>query len=63
MEYIVEKENKKIKLSKEEMGNIANRIVSDFRSYNESRSSNLVKANNLIKEIFFKADLSKETDK
>ena len=50
MEYIVEKENKKIKLSKEEMGNIANRIVSDFRSYNESRSSNLVKA-------------SKETDK
>lgn len=63
MEYIVEKENKKIKLSKEEMGNIANRIVSDFRSYNESRSSNLVKANNIIKEIFFKADLSKETDK
>ncbi|MBE6350977.1 MAG: hypothetical protein E7062_09580 [Spirochaetaceae bacterium] len=63
MEYIVEKENKKIKLSKEEMGNIANRIVSDFKSYNESRSSNLVKANNLIKEIFFKADLSKETDK
>jgi len=63
MEYIVEKENKKIKLSKEEMGNIANRIVSDFRSYNESRSSNLAKANNLIKEIFFKADLSKETDK
>ena len=63
MEYIVDKENRKHKLSDEEKNNIAKRIVSDFTSYNDSRSENLTQAKKLIKEIFFKTDLSKETDK
>ena len=58
MEYIVNKENRKHKLSDEEKNNIAKRIVSDFTSYNDSRSENLTQAKKLIKEIFFKTDLS-----
>ena len=63
MEYIVNKENRKHKLSDEEKNAIAKRIVSDFTSYNDARSENLTQAKKLIKEVFFKADLSKETDK
>ena len=63
MEYIVDKENRKHKLSDEEKNAIAKRIVSDFTSYNDARSENLTQAKKLIKEVFFKADLSKETDK
>ncbi|MBR1620165.1 hypothetical protein IJ674_09770 [bacterium] len=63
MEYIVDKENKTKKLSPEEKNGIAKRIVSDFKSYNDSRSDNLTQAKKLIKEVFFKSDLSGETDK
>ena len=63
MEYIVDKENKTKKLSPEEKNGIAKRIVSDFKSYNDSRSDNLSQAKKLIKEVFFKSDLSGETDK
>ena len=63
MEYIVEKENKTKKLSTEEKQVIAKRIVSDFKSYDDSRSENLTQARKLIKEIFFKSDLSNITDK
>ena len=63
MEYIVDKESKPKKLSKEDKIAIAKRIVSDFKSYDDARSENISKANKLIKEIFFKSDLSKEKDK
>ena len=39
MEYIVDKENKTKKLSQEEKDGIAKRIVSNFKSYDDSRSS------------------------
>ena len=63
MEYIVDKENKTKKLSQEEKDGIAKRIVSNFKSYDDSRSGNLTQAKKLIKEVFFKSDLSGETDK
>lgn len=63
MEYIVDKENHKKILSNDEKNNIATRIVADFKCYDDARSENIVKATKLIKEVFFKADLSKEIDK
>lgn len=63
MEYIVDKFKKPKKLSEEQKDEIAKRIVSDFNTYNDARQSNLTKANELISEVFFKKDLSKENDK
>ncbi len=63
MEYIVDKLKKPKKLSEEQKDEIAKRIVSDFNTYNEARQSNLTKANELIAEVFFKKDLSKENNK
>lgn len=63
MEYIVEKYNKTKKLSPEEKLHIAKCIVNDFKTYNDARSNILSFASELISEIFFKKDLSKETDK
>ena len=63
MEYIVDKESKVKKLSQEEKNYIAKRIVSDFKSYDDARSENLSKARKIIKEVFFKADLSVINDK
>jgi hypothetical protein len=63
MEYIVDKETTPRKLSAEKKSQIAKRIVRDFKTYNDSRQSNLSMANELIKEVLFKKDLSKETDK
>ena len=63
MEYIVDKLKKPKKLSEEQKDEIAKRIVSDFNTYNDARQSNLTKANELISEVFFKKDLSKENDK
>lgn len=53
MEYLIEKESKVKKLSSEDKSHIASRIVRDFKTYNDSRQSNLVKANELIAEVFF----------
>ena len=63
MEYIVEKYNKTKKLSPEEKLHIAKCIVNDFKTYNDARSNILSFASELISEIFFKKDFSKETDK
>lgn len=63
MEHIVDKFKKPKKLSEEQKDEIAKRIVSDFNTYNDARQSNLTKANELISEVFFKKDLSKENDK
>lgn len=62
-EYIVEKENKTIKLSEEECKNLAQSIRVDFETYNAGRTENLNKAKTLIDEIFFRTDLKKEKDK
>ncbi|MBQ8636316.1 hypothetical protein IJX73_00845 [bacterium] len=63
MEYITNKEEKHKKLSKEEESFIASRISSDFKTYDNARSENLSIASRLMSDIFFKRDLSKETDK
>ena len=40
-EYIVEKENKTHKMSKDEVKQLAERISSDFENYNSRRRQNL----------------------
>lgn len=60
MEYIVEKENKIKKLSDEEKYQIANRICSNFKTYDDSRQKNLIIAQKLIKEIYFKTETPKK---
>lgn len=60
MEYIVEKENKIKKLSDEEKYQIANRICSNFKTYDDSRQKNLLIAQKLIKEIYFKTETPKK---
>lgn len=63
MEYIIEKNNKTKKLTPEDKLHLAKRIVNDFKTYDDARSSILSFANELISEIFFKKNLSKENDK
>lgn len=53
-EYIVEKENKTHKMSKDEVKQLAERISSDFENYNSRRRQNLDQSEELIDEIFFK---------
>lgn len=53
-EYIVEKENKTHKMSKDEVKQLAERISSDFENYNSRRRPNLNQSEELIDEIFFK---------
>lgn len=61
-EYITEKEEKKT-LSKEQIKQLAERIASDFENYNYRRSQNLDQSEALIKEIFFKKDFTKKSEK
>ena len=63
MEYIIEKSNKTKKLTPEDKLHLAKRIVNDFKTYDDARSSILSFANELISEIFFRKNLSKENDK
>lgn len=53
-EYIIEKENKTHKMSKDEVKQLAERISSDFENYNSRRRQNLNQSEELINEIFFK---------
>lgn len=53
-EYIIEKENKTHKMSKDEVKQLAERISSDFENYNSRRRQNLEQSEELIDEIFFK---------
>lgn len=53
-EYIIEKENKTHKMSKDEVKQLAERISSDFENYNSRRRQNLNQSEELIDEIFFK---------
>lgn len=55
MEYIVEKTNKKIKLSEELKSSVVKIVCNNFKTYNDARSSNLIYANEIIKEVFLKS--------
>ncbi len=61
-EYITDKEEKKT-LSKDQIKQLAERIASDFENYNHRRSQNLDQSEALIKEIFFKKDFTKKSEK
>ena len=63
MEYIVEKEQKVHKLSNNEKGEIAQRIVNDFETYDRARADQKEKAHKLIKEIYFKNKVKQEQSK
>ena len=61
MEYIVEKTNKKIKLNEELKSSVAKIVCNNFKTYNDARSSNLIYAREIIKEVFLKpAKVSKK---
>lgn len=61
-EYIVEKDQKTVKLSDEEAGTLAGKISADFKTYNDGRKENIIKAEKLINEIFFRNNLQEEKD-
>lgn len=63
MEYLLKKEQKPHKLNEEEKSGIASKIVEEFRTYDEGRSSQLDKANKLMDEIFFKNVAQVPTEK
>lgn len=63
MEYIIEKSNKTKKLTPEDKLHLAKRIVNDFKTYDDARSSILSFANELISEIFSKRTYPKKTIK
>lgn len=60
-EYITEKDEKK-SLSKDEIRQLAERISSDFDNYNTRRRQNLDQSEDLIKEIFFKKEFTKNSE-
>lgn len=60
-EYITEKDEKK-SLSKDEIRQLAERISSDFDNYNTRRRQNLDQSEELIKEIFFKKEFTKNSE-
>ena len=62
-EYIIEKDNSSVDLSKEQEGLLVKNISSTFSSLNSERAKNLEMASNLANEIFFKNDFKSLTDK
>jgi hypothetical protein len=62
MEYIVEKEQKVHKLSASEKDEIAQKIVSNFETYDRARADQKDKAHKLIAEIFFQKKLVSDKD-
>ncbi len=62
-EYIIEKDNSLVDLSKEQEGLLVKNISSTFSSLNSERAKNLEMASNLANEIFFKNDFKSLTDK
>ena len=63
MEYIVDKTQKVKKLTGEDKSDIAQKICSDFKTYDNARQSQLEKAQLLADEIFFKNVAKKNKDK
>ena len=62
-DYIVEKDDSLKTLSKEQEATLVKNIVSEFKTLNSERSSNLEMASKLANEIFFKNDFKSLTDK
>ncbi len=62
-EYIIEKDNSSVELTKEQEGLLVKNISSTFSSLNSERAKNLEMASNLANEIFFKNDFKSLTDK
>lgn len=63
MEYIVEKTQKVKKLSSEDKEDIAQKICSDFKTYDNARADQLEKAKKISDEVFFKHVDTKNTEK
>jgi hypothetical protein len=63
VEYIVEKTQKAKKLSDGDKQSLAKKIVEDFRTYDNARSSQLEKASKLSNEIYFKNVAQEVKDK
>lgn len=63
MEYITEKEQKSHKLSDEEKSAIAQKIVTNFETYDRARQDQLDKAKKVSDEIFFRNNVQEEKDK
>ena len=62
-EYIIEKDNSSVELTKEQEGLLVKNISSTFSSLNSERAKNLEMASSLANEIFFKNDFKSLTDK
>ena len=63
MEYIVEKTQKVKKLSDNDKEDIAQKICSDFKTYDTARSGQIEKAERIMDEVFFKNVAKENTDK
>ena len=62
-EYVIEQNDETKKISKSNESEIVNTIVEDFTNYNDARSSNLSKSNDVINEIFFNNSYKEVSDK
>ena len=62
-DYIIEKDNSTVELSKEQEGLLVKNITSNFVLLNSERAKNLEMASSLANEIFFKNDFKSLTDK
>ena len=62
-EYIIEKDNSRVELTKEQSANLVKQISSDFAELNSKRAANLQMASDLANEIFFKNDFKSISDK
>lgn len=62
-EYIIEKDSEPKTLSKSAEEELVKNISDDFTKYNDSRSSNLDKSNQVIDEVFFKTTYRNTEDK
>lgn len=63
MEYIREKDQKKVKLDKEAKSALANQISDDFRTFDNARNPQLEKAHKLLDEIYFKNNIQTNKNK
>lgn len=63
MEYITVKDQKTKKLNEDDKLEITNKIVSDFKTYDDSRNIQIEQAKKLKKEIFFKNRINVSQDK
>lgn len=62
-EYIIENDNSKAELTKEQEKILAKQISSEFVELNSKRTTNLQMASDLANEIFFKNDFKSVSDK